>query len=145
VSEGSINYGCRGKEVGRLAAWLITLTCGTVYFDVVELLMIPHGQPSSLSRQPYNPGYSQFAAYPPRPAVPEDMLKALAIQVERKTIVVKLNENRRGRFLRIQEENEVKRNCVIIPVSGLAEFKRLIDEMVKANSEIPAKSQNGSA
>lgn len=72
------------------------------------------------------------------------MLKALAIQVERKTIVVKLNENRRGRFVRIQEENEFKRNCVIIPVSGLAEFKRLIEEIEKANSEIPAKSQNGS-
>jgi hypothetical protein len=69
----------------------------------------------------------------------------MAIQVERKTIVVKLNENRRGRFLRIQEENEFKRNCVIIPVTGLAEFKRLIDEMVKVNSEIPAKHQNGSA
>jgi len=107
--------------------------------------MIPHGQTSSLSRQPYNPGYSQFPAYPPRPSVPEDLLKALAIQVERKTIVVKLNENRRGRFLRIQEENEFKRNCVIIPVSGLAEFKGLIDEMVKANSEIPAKNRNGSA
>jgi len=84
-------------------------------------------------------------SYPPRPPVPEDLLAALAIPVERKTVVVKLNENRRGRFLRIQEENEFKRNCVIIPVSGLAEFKRLIDEMVKVNSEIPAKSQNGSA
>jgi hypothetical protein len=113
--------------------------------DVVELLMIPHGQPSSLSRQPYHPGYSEFPSHPPRPPVPEDLLKALAIQVERKTIVVKLNENRRGRFLRIQEENDFKRNCVIIPVSGLAEFKRLVDEMVKVNSEIPVKSQNGSA
>jgi hypothetical protein len=72
-------------------------------------------------------------------------LKALVIQVERKTVVVKLNENRRGRFLRIQEENEFKRNCVIIPVTGLSEFKRLIDEMVKTNSEIPIKSRNGSA
>ena len=114
-------------------------------FGVVELLMIPHGHPSSLSRQPYHPGYSEFPSYPPRPPVQEDMLKALAIQVERKTIVVKLNENRRGRFVRIQEENEVKRNCVIIPVSGLAEFKRLIEEIEKANSEIPAKSQNGPA
>jgi len=26
-----------------------------------------------------------------------------------------------------------------------AEFKKLIDEMVKVNSEIPGKSQNGSA
>ena len=57
---------------------------------------------------------------------------------------MKLNENRRGRFLRIQEENEFKRNCVIIPVTGLAEFKKLIDEMVKVNSEIPVRSQNGS-
>jgi hypothetical protein len=80
----------------------------------------------------------------PRPPVPEDLLKAMAIQVERKTIVVKLNENRRGRFLRIQEENDFKRNCVIIPVTGLAEFKKLIDEMVKVNSEIPVRSQNGS-
>ncbi len=73
------------------------------------------------------------------------MLKSAAIQVERKTIVVKLNENRRGRFVRIQEENEGKRNWVIIPATGLAELKKLIVEMEKANSEIPAKSQNGAA
>jgi hypothetical protein len=72
-------------------------------------------------------------------------LEALAIQVERKTIVVTLRENHRGRILRMQEENEMKRNCVIIPVTGLAEFKRLIDEMVKVNGEIPIKSRNGSA
>jgi PurA ssDNA and RNA-binding protein len=107
--------------------------------------MIPNGQPSSLSRQPYWHGYAELATRPPRPQVPEDMLKALAIQVERKMIVVKLSENRRGRFVRIQEENEVKRNCVIIPVSGLGAFKRLIEEIEKANSEIPAKSQNGVA
>ena len=107
--------------------------------------MIPHGSPSSLSRQPYQHGYPEYAPYPPRPHVQEDELKSAAIQVERKTFVLKLKENHRGRFLRVSEENDVKKNWVIIPASGLAEFKKLIEEMEKASNEIPAKNQNGAA
>ena len=68
----------------------------------------------------------------------------MAIQVERKTIVLKLKENHRGQFLRISEENDIKRNTIIIPATGLTDFRKLVEEMEKAASEVPANSQNGS-
>jgi len=67
------------------------------------------------------------------------------IQVERKTIVLKLKENHRGRFLRISEESDTKRSSVIIPSTGLTEFKRLVEEMEKTSGEIQPKGENGSA
>jgi len=47
-----------------------------------------------------------------------------------------LKENPRGRFLRISEEVKGKRNAIIIPSTGLADFKKLLDEMVKADKGI---------
>jgi PHP family Zn ribbon phosphoesterase len=52
-----------------------------------------------------------------------------------------LKENPRGRFLRISEENDSKRNSIIIPAPGLKDFQKLINEMVKASDEIPVKSK----
>jgi len=52
-----------------------------------------------------------------------------------------LKENPRGRFLRISEEVNGKRNAIIIPSTGLADFKKLLDEMVKADKKITAKSE----
>ena len=54
--------------------------------------------------------------------------------------VLTLKENPRGRFLRISEENDSKRNAIIIPAPGLKDFKKLLDEMVTASDEIPAKA-----
>ena len=54
-------------------------------------------------------------------------------------------ENHRGRFLRITEEVTSKRNSIIIPAAALNEFMKLIDEMVKASEEIPAKTSNEEA
>jgi len=51
-----------------------------------------------------------------------------------------LKENPRGRFLRISEEVVGKRNTIIIPSTGLKDFKKLLDEMVKASDEIPLKN-----
>ena len=45
---------------------------------------------------------------------------------------VTLKENPRGRFLRITEEGGTKRASVIVPSTGLAEFKKVLDEMVAA-------------
>ena len=47
----------------------------------------------------------------------------------------------RLRFLRISEEVGGKRNAIIIPATGLVDFKRVLDEMVKAANAIPAKSE----
>jgi hypothetical protein len=80
---------------------------------------------------------------PPRPHVVEDTLKSGVVQIERKTFVFTLKENPRGRLLRISEDVGGRRNSIIIPSTGLADFKKLLEEMIKASNEMPpgAKSQ----
>jgi hypothetical protein len=76
----------------------------------------------------------------PKPPVIEDTLKSEQVQIERKTIILKLKENPRGRFLRITEDVGGHRNTIIIPSTGLEEFKKLVEEMIKASNEIPPQS-----
>jgi hypothetical protein len=94
--------------------------------------MISNERPSPFGRGSYGQ---------PRPQVQEDTLKSEKIQIERKTFVLTLKENPRGRFLRITEDVGGRRDNIIIPSTGLEEFKRLVDEMVKASNEIPQKTQ----
>lgn len=67
----------------------------------------------------------------------EETLKSEKIQVERKTFIFTLKENPRGRFLRITEDVGGRRDNIIIPAPGLEDFKRVIDEMVKASGDLP--------
>jgi len=92
--------------------------------------MFSNERPSPYGRRPYQ---SQ-----PRPFVQEDTIKTAEFQVERKFITVTLKENPRGRFLRITEESGSKRSTVIIPITGMDDFKRVINEMAKAAEELPA-------
>ena len=46
----------------------------------------------------------------------EDTLKSETLQIERKTFVLTLKENPRGRFLRITEDVGGRRDTIIIPV-----------------------------
>jgi hypothetical protein len=75
-----------------------------------------------------------------RPPVIEDTLKTDKIQVERKTFVISLKENPRGRFLRITEDVNGRRDTIILPATGLTEFKRVVDEMVRMSEDTPAKA-----
>ena len=75
-----------------------------------------------------------------KPPVNEETLKTAKIQIERKTFVLALKENPRGRFLRITEDVGGRRDTVIIPAPGLEEFRNLLDEMVKASAETPPKA-----
>jgi|SRR5450432_838053 hypothetical protein len=93
--------------------------------------MISNERPSPFGRQPYSQ---------PKPPVQEDTLKSEQIQIERKSFVLTLKENPRGRFLRITEDVGGRRDTIIIPSTGLEEFKKLLDEMVKASNEIPIKT-----
>jgi hypothetical protein len=77
-----------------------------------------------------------------KPPVAEDTIKTEKIQVERKTFVIALKENPRGRFLRITEDVGGRRDTIIIPSTGLADFKRVIDAMVRASDEAPSKNQD---
>ena len=104
--------------------------------------MISNERPSPYQRQSYRQPYHQpYAQQPPRPFVQEDTLKSVQIQIERKSFLLMLKENPRGRFLRISEEVGGKRNAIFIPATGLVDFKRMLDEMVKAANEVPTKRE----
>ena len=104
--------------------------------------MISNERPSPFHRQPY---HQPYPPPPPRPFVHEDTLKSEQIQIERKSFLLTLKENPRGRFLRISEEVGGKRNSIIVPATGLKEFKKFFDEMAKASDEIPAINKSTSA
>ena len=92
--------------------------------------MISNERPSPFDRAAYGQ---------PRPPVNEDTLRSERIQIERKTFVFTLKENPRGRFLRITEDVGGRRDSIIIPITGLEDFKKLLDEMVKLSNELPPK------
>jgi hypothetical protein len=77
----------------------------------------------------------------PRPPVNEETLRSAKIQIERKTFVLALKENLRGRFLRITEDVGGRRDTIIIPAPGLEDFRKLLDEMVQASAETPPKAE----
>jgi hypothetical protein len=94
--------------------------------------MISNERPSPFGRRPYGQ---------PRPPFNEDTLKSEKVQIERKTFLFTLKENPRGRFLRITEDVAGRRDTIIVPATGLEEFKKLIDEMVKAAGQTPPKPE----
>lgn len=95
--------------------------------------MISNERPSPYGRRPYGGQ--------PKPPVNEDTLKSDKVQIERKTFLFTLKENPRGRFLRITEDVGGRRDTIIVPATGLEEFKKLLDDMVKASTEMPQKAQ----
>lgn len=86
-------------------------------------------------------GHRSSGSYPSKPPVNEDTLRTDKVQIERKTFVFTLRENPRGRFLRITEDVGGRRDTIIIPAPGLEDFKRLVDDMVKASAETPSKDE----
>jgi hypothetical protein len=82
-------------------------------------------------------GNRQFGAS--KPPVNEETLRSEKVQIERKTFLFSLKENPRGRFLRITEDVGGRRDTIIIPAPGLEDFKKLLDEMVKAASQMPSQ------
>jgi hypothetical protein len=70
----------------------------------------------------------------------EETIKTDKIQIERKSFVFTLKENPRGRFLRITEDVNGRRDTIIIPATGLEDFKRLFEEMLKTSTETPVKT-----
>src|SRR5262249_19062127 len=76
----------------------------------------------------------------PRHSTPEIVISEETVQIERKQILMKLKENRGGRFLRITETNGVHFNSVIIPANGLEAFQKCIASMIEISQSVPAKS-----
>jgi hypothetical protein len=92
--------------------------------------MISNERPSPYGGRPYGQ---------PRPPANEETLRTGQVQIERKTFIFTLKENPRGRFLRITEDVGGRRDNIIVPAPGLEQFKKLVDEMLKAATESPAK------
>ncbi|HOX03688.1 MAG TPA: PUR family DNA/RNA-binding protein [Candidatus Paceibacterota bacterium] len=92
--------------------------------------MISNERPSPYGQRP-DPSPS------PKSAVPEESIKTDKIQIERKTFVFTLKENPRGRFLRITEDVNGRRDAIIVPATGLGEFRRILDEIIRFSEENP--------
>jgi len=93
------------------------------------VVMISNERPSPYGHRPNEQ---------PRPHVAEDTLKHGQVMIERKTFVLTLRENPRGRFLRIIEGGGGRHETIIVPESGLAEFQKVIAEMVQASNDLPS-------
>jgi len=63
------------------------------------------------------------------------VLKSENIAVERKNFVFDLRENPRGRFLRITEDANGRRDSIVIPAPGLEDFRRVLDGIISAHHE----------
>jgi hypothetical protein len=62
------------------------------------------------------------------------------IVVERKHVTFDLRENSRGRFLRIIEEVNGRRNAIIIPVTGVADFRDALNEVIKFSKTLSLRT-----
>jgi len=70
----------------------------------------------------YSQAYRQYSQ--------DQILESRELQVERKFFRLEVRENDRGRFLRVTEENQGRRNTVIVPDSGFADFARVVNEVL---------------
>ncbi len=72
---------------------------------------------------------------PPRPLDGEQTLKWERILIERKIFQFALKENCRGRFVRISEDRGSFHTSIIIPASGLEDFQKVLDALVKVSAQ----------
>ena len=70
----------------------------------------------------YSNAYRQYSR--------DQVLATRELEVERKFFRFEVRENDRGRFLRITEENQGRRNTVIVPDSGFADFAKVLSEVL---------------
>ena len=75
----------------------------------------------------YSSAYRQYSR--------DNVLESRELQVERKFFRFEVRENDRGRFLRITEENQGRRNTVIIPDSGFADFANVVAEVLAPHAQ----------
>lgn len=61
------------------------------------------------------------------------VIKSENIAVERKNFIFDLRENPRGRFLRITEDANGRRDSIVIPAPGLEDVRRVLEEIIVAH------------
>jgi hypothetical protein len=65
----------------------------------------------------------------------ENELLSEQVQIERKTFSFDLKENPRGRFLKVTEDVGGRRDTIIIPATGLAQVRDIIDRAISADKQ----------
>jgi hypothetical protein len=65
----------------------------------------------------------------------DDALLSDRIQIERKLFHFQLKENPRGRFLKITEDVGGRRDTIIVPSTGLTEFRDAIQRVIERDEE----------
>lgn len=65
-----------------------------------------------------------------------DALHSEKVQVERKQFFFDLKQNPRGRFLRITEDVNGRRNAIVIPTVGLEDFRRIIGDIIEQDKRL---------
>ncbi len=76
----------------------------------------------------YDSSYPQYSHQPP------NILEEQELQVERKFFIAQIRENERGKFLRLIEESQGRRNTVIVPGSGFADFAEMINSILSSEA-----------
>ena len=69
----------------------------------------------------------------------DTQLQSQSLRVERKHFTFDLRENPRGRFLRIIEEVNGRRDAIIIPLTGLEDFRDQLNELIKFSKTLTPK------
>lgn len=82
---------------------------------------------------------------PPRPERREDIIHSREFSAERKNYILEYRENERGQFLRITEESRGKRNVLIIPSSGIDDFRDALDDLIEEVDRSLGDDAEGSA
>jgi hypothetical protein len=70
----------------------------------------------------------------------DTQLQNQSIRVERKHFTFDLRENPRGRFLRIIEEVNGRRDAIIIPLTGIEDFRDQLNEIIKFSKTLTPKT-----
>ena len=72
----------------------------------------------------------------------ETLLLSEKIQIERKQFFFDLKENPRGRFLKITEDVGGRRDTIIIPTTGLEQFRAMVEQVIQVERQaaVPAES-----
>jgi hypothetical protein len=73
-----------------------------------------------------------------RPAVPGSMetnVPSQTLRIERKQFTLEIRENPRGQFLRITEEVGGRRDAVVVPLSGVEQFRDALNQIIDACRE----------
>ena len=70
----------------------------------------------------------------------DTLLQNLNVKVERKNFTFDLRENPRGRFLRIIEEVNGRRDAIIIPLTGIEDFRDVLNEIIKFSKTLSPKT-----